>query len=115
MQMKLAPEAQPQFRAGPDPENKTESRNENRPENRPEDRPENRNDRLIELINPMLEPLGYELVHVEVQTHRHKVLRLFIDFSEAAGRAREEASGSPAGPGVGRTTGPAIGIEDCVK
>lgn len=58
--------------------------------------------RLIEIITPLIAPLGYEVVHVEIQTHRHKVLRLFIDFSETP---KAEASGKI----------PAIGIEDCVK
>lgn len=50
--------------------------------------------KLIEVIAPLIAPLGYEVVHVEVQTHRQKTLRLFIDFAHAA-----------------RT----VGIEDCVK
>jgi ribosome maturation factor RimP len=54
-------------------------------------------DRLIELMGPMIESLGYEIVHVEVQTHREKTLRIFIDFNEA------------------QTNGKGIGIEDCVK
>jgi ribosome maturation factor RimP len=53
--------------------------------------------RLIEIITPLIGPLGYEVVHVEIQTHRQKTLRLFIDF---AGKQSE---------------GNAIGIEDCVK
>ena len=53
--------------------------------------------RLIELIAPLIAPLGYELVHVEIQTHRQKTLRLFIDFSVDV-------------PGSKR----AVGIEDCV-
>jgi ribosome maturation factor RimP len=54
-------------------------------------------DRLIDLIGPMIESLGYEIVHVEVQTHREKTLRIFIDFNEA------------------QANGKGIGIEDCVK
>ena len=36
-------------------------------------------DRLMERLHEILSPLGYELVHVEVQTHRQMILRLFID------------------------------------
>ncbi len=48
-------------------------------------------ERLIALISPLLEPLGYEIVHLEVQNQRQKVLRLFVDSSKG------------------------VGIEDCVK
>jgi ribosome maturation factor RimP len=54
-------------------------------------------DKLISIVNPLIAPLGYEVVHLEIQSHRHKLLRLFIDFSDPAL--------SPGG----------IGIEDCVK
>jgi ribosome maturation factor RimP len=57
-------------------------------------------DRLIDLIGPMIEPMGYEIVHVEVQTHREKTLRIFIDFLEFK-EAQADGKGS--------------GIEDCVK
>ena len=50
--------------------------------------------RLIELIMPLIGPMGYEVVHVEVVTHRQKTLRLYIDFACGAGT---------------------VGIEDCVK
>ena len=53
-------------------------------------------DQLIQLISPWLAPLGYQIIHIEVQSHRQKVLRLFIDTLEPS------TSGS-------------IGIEDCVK
>jgi len=36
-------------------------------------------ERLATLISPLIEPLGFEVVHVEVHTHREKTLRLFID------------------------------------
>lgn len=52
--------------------------------------------RLIEIIAPLIAGLGYEVVHVEVQTHRQKTLRLFIDFFDQTG-------------------GRGVGIEDCVK
>jgi ribosome maturation factor RimP len=54
-------------------------------------------DKLISIVNPLIAPLGYEVVHLEIQSHRQKLLRLFIDFSDPA-------------PGAG-----GIGIEDCVK
>lgn len=53
--------------------------------------------RLIGLVQPLLQPLGYEVVHVEVQTARQKVLRVFIDH---LGSASTEGT---------------IGVEDCVK
>jgi ribosome maturation factor RimP len=49
--------------------------------------------KLIELISPLVKPMGYEVVHLEV-IPRQKLLRLFIDHLD-------------------RTDG--IGIEDCVK
>jgi ribosome maturation factor RimP len=53
-------------------------------------------DRWVKLLSPLVNPLGFEVVYVELQTHRQKVLRLFIDFLEP----REGVS---------------VGIEDCVK
>jgi len=51
---------------------------------------------LIQKIAELIAPLGYEVVHLEVQTHRSRVLRLFIDFAEAP-------------------MGKAVGIEDCAN
>lgn len=51
---------------------------------------------LIDLINPLIASMGYEVVHLEVLLSRQKVLRVFIDFTTAQ-------------------DGKAIGIEDCVK
>jgi ribosome maturation factor RimP len=48
---------------------------------------------LIQGISTLISPLGYEVVHLEAQTQRGRVLRLFIDFKEGAGKT--------------------IGIEDC--
>jgi ribosome maturation factor RimP len=48
---------------------------------------------LIELISPLVTPLGYEIVHLEV-IQRQKTLRLYIDHLDS-------------------TAG--IGIQDCVK
>ena len=53
-------------------------------------------DRLIELINALIAQLDYEVVHLEIQTHRQKILRVFIDR-------------------LGSEKQTAIGIEDCVK
>ena len=52
-------------------------------------------DRLIQLVTPWIEPLGYRVIHVEIQTHIQKVLRIFIEHLDL-------------------TLG-LIGIEDCVK
>jgi len=57
------------------------------PRNNPEDR-------LRAVIEPLIAPLGYELVAVEVVRHHHKTLRLFIDHLAA---------------------GSSVGIEDCVR
>jgi ribosome maturation factor RimP len=54
------------------------------------------NDQLIQLISPWVVPLGYQVIYIEMQTHRQKVLRLYIDFLEPA----DEKT---------------IGIHDCVK
>ena len=51
-------------------------------------------DKLIELISPLVEPLGYEIVYLEAQTQREKILRIYIDHLESS---------------------KGIGIEDCVK
>ena len=53
-------------------------------------------DQLIELISRWIAPLGYRVIHLELQSHRQKVLRIYIDFLEAS---------------ADKT----IGIEDCVK
>jgi ribosome maturation factor RimP len=50
---------------------------------------------LIGIIDGLIQPLGYEVVHLEVQSHRQKTLRVFIDFAEGAENKT-------------------IGIEDCV-
>lgn len=53
-------------------------------------------DQLIDAINPLIQTLGYEVVYLEILTHRQKTLRLFIDFKES-------------------NPDKTIGIEDCVK
>ena len=58
---------------------------------------------IIESLRPLVEPLGYEILHLEVQNSREKVLRLYIDFNTENGTA------------IGPPVGPAVGIEDCVK
>lgn len=50
-------------------------------------------DRLIEFIAAQIEPMGYDLVHIEIHTHRTKILRVFID----------------------KLNGSGVGLEDCVK
>lgn len=57
--------------------------------------------KLIDLISPLIAPLGYEVVHVEVQNQRQKILRLFIDFLE---RPKPDQNGEV----------PSIGIKDCI-
>lgn len=61
-----------------------------------EDKKDKPTERLIALLSPLVEPLGYEIVYVEVQTHRQKVLRVFIDH-------------------LGDSNQVAIGVEDCAK
>jgi ribosome maturation factor RimP len=50
---------------------------------------------LIQQISTLIEPHGYEVVHVEALTQRQKTLRIFIDFTTANGQR--------------------IGVEDCAK
>lgn len=50
--------------------------------------------KVLEVIAQTIAPLGYEVVHLELQTHRNKILRLFIDRLEGTS---------------------AIGVEDCAK
>ncbi len=52
-------------------------------------------DPWIALLSPLVQPLGYQIIHVEIQLNKPKTLRLFIDHAPA--RAEN------------------IGIEDCVK
>ena len=59
-------------------------------------------DRMIALMTPLIAPLGYEIVTIELLTHKQKTLRLFIDFAETP---KADAKGEVRG----------IGIEDCVK
>jgi ribosome maturation factor RimP len=50
-------------------------------------------DRLIELVSPLVERLGYEVAHLEADTGRQKTLRIYIE---------------------NREYDKAIGVEDCV-
>jgi ribosome maturation factor RimP len=59
-----------------------------------------REEKLIAAITPMVAPLGYEIVHLEVVNQREKTLRLFIDKLPQAGDDRADRG---------------IGVEDCVK
>ena len=53
-------------------------------------------------MTPLVAPLGYEIVTIELLTHKQKTLRIFIDFAETP---KADAKGEI----------PLIGIEDCVK
>lgn len=64
---------------------------------------QNLTSKLIDQMNALLLPLGYEVVHLELVLSRQKALRLFIDFAE----------GSVAKQGDGEKK--AVGIEDCVR
>jgi len=72
---------------------------------RPENEISSREKLLLELINPVLVPLGYEAIAAEVHLGRQRKLQLFIDHH------REESSGSS---GFHAPRLP-IGIEDCVQ
>jgi ribosome maturation factor RimP len=53
-------------------------------------------DQIIELISPWVAPLGYQIIYLEVQSHRQKTLRIYIDHLPSSSEKT-------------------IGIEDCVK
>ena len=55
-------------------------------------------DALIDRLNGMIALMGYEIVHLEIQSHRQNILRLFIDFVECGKDGERKI----------------IGIEDCV-
>lgn len=57
-------------------------------------KPLSNSERLIQFIEPLLASLGYELVHLEAQTGRANILRLFIDIADGS---------RP------------VGVEDCAK
>jgi ribosome maturation factor RimP len=59
--------------------------------------PRSAEERLLDALNGILSPLQYEVVHLEVQTHREKILRIFIDWTENLDSEKT------------------IGIEDCAK
>lgn len=67
-------------------------------------------DRLIALMTPLIAPLGYEIVALELLTHKQKTLRVFIDFAETP---KTDEKGNA--PSIGPMIGPTIGIDDCVK
>src|SRR4051812_48159087 len=56
-------------------------------------------EKLLGLLCPLVERLGYDLVHLEVQMHAPRTLRLFID------RQPSRVDDKPGAPGVS--------IEDC--
>lgn len=57
-------------------------------------------DRLFANLAPLVEALGYELVHLEAVNHREKILRIFIDLLAP----RLDAEGNSDG----------VGVQDCV-
>jgi len=61
-------------------------------------------DQLIQLISPWIAPLGYQVIYLEIQSQRQKVLRIYIDHLDGS-----------SSEGVSQSIGQAIGIEDCVK
>lgn len=52
-------------------------------------------DHLIDLLTPLVAPLGYDIVYVETVISRQKALRIFIDFATPRDRG--------------------VGIQDCVE
>ena len=68
--------------------------------------------RLIELISPLVLPLGYLIIDLEIQSHREKVLRIFIDHLDVS-TGRENAGPNTMVPD--KIGPPKIGIEDCVR
>jgi ribosome maturation factor RimP len=71
-------------------------------------------DQLIQQLSPKVNALGYEIIHLEIQSHRQKVLRIYIDFLDPN---REEGTDKAVGKTIGpRTIGPrTIGIDDCIQ
>jgi ribosome maturation factor RimP len=63
--------------------------------------------RLIELISPLVFPLGYRIIDLEIQSHRQKILRIFIDHLESS-FGKEKI-------GTDKVEPVKIGIEDCVR
>lgn len=55
-------------------------------------------DLLIDRINALINPSGYEAVAIEILSNRQKILRIFIDFFDPSASARQTQT---------------IGIEDC--
>ena len=47
---------------------------------------------LIEKLSPTIEGLGYELVHLEMQTHQGKILRVYIDRAAAGSISVEDCA-----------------------
>lgn len=58
--------------------------------------PSSEQEHLIQAISTCIQPLGYQVVHLELQSHRQKVLRVYIDHLDS-------------------DSNKTIGIEDCVK
>jgi len=66
-------------------------------------------DRLIALIEPLAEQLGYELVELEYTASRNGALRIFIDRPQGALKAEAAAEDADEPRAQG------IGISDCEK
>lgn len=70
---------------------------ETAPQTHPQASFKNAEDRLLARLNELVVGLGYEIVHLEIQIQREKILRLFIDWMDNADSEKT------------------IGIEDCAK
>lgn len=63
--------------------------------------PSSATERLIDLLSPLVEPMGYEIAHLEIIVSKQKLLRLFID------KHPDAVTGDPKND--------RIGIEDCTR
>jgi len=59
--------------------------------------------RIMDLLSPIIEPQGFEIVELEVHTHRQKLLRLYIDRLEP----------TPTDGSTGSTSKRSVSIDDC--
>jgi ribosome maturation factor RimP len=80
----------------------------------PNGQPNDRLHELMESISHLIFPLGYRVIDLEIQSHRQKVLRIFIDYLEANQPGPKSPSDGLATPEVKALSGK-IGIDDCVK
>ncbi|MBC7386838.1 MAG: ribosome maturation factor RimP [Cryobacterium sp.] len=61
-------------------------------------------EQIFNLLSPVVEKIGYELVHIELLTHREKTLRVYIDLNNELSSELH----APRAPGED-----GIGVEDC--